>query len=379
MKINKHIIILSVFFVSVLCLFSGCIDEPPEEKENFIEITDSAGRVVSIPENPERIAVSGSGSMRYFVYLDIDLEKVAIVDFLDSKDHVWARETRPYILARPEILKKDPIGSSGASVDNEKLLASNAQVLFISTGFASRQNADDIQEKTGIPVVMYHMGNYVTEKEKIDDTLRMLAKIFKKEKRCEEVIKYFGDIEKDLKSRVPNIDDDKKPTVYIAGVSYRGSHGMDGTDPMYHPFEVLEARNVASESTTAMSQTGYIKVSKEKILEWDPDIIFVDLATLSAAEGGAIVELKNDPTYNKLSAVKNNQIYTVNPHTAMFVNHETTLANAYFVGKVLYPENFKDIDPAEKADEIYKFVDGGPVFDQLNKNLGNMSYQNIRI
>ncbi|HJK50577.1 MAG TPA: ABC transporter substrate-binding protein, partial [Methanocorpusculum sp.] len=128
-----------------------------------------------------------------------------------------------------------------------------------------------------------------------------------------------------------------------------------------------------------ISQTGYAKVAKEQILAWDPDIIFVDLGTLTAAEGGALVELWNDPAYQELSAVKNGTVYTVNPHTSMNVNHETSLANAYYVGKVLYPEQFADIDPAEKADEIYEFVVGAPVFDLLNANVNNLSYQKVEI
>ena len=33
-------------------------------------------------------------------------------------------------------------------------------------------------------------------------------------------------------------------------------------------------------------------------------------------------------------------------------NIDTVIANAYYIGKVLYPDEFRDIDPAEKADEI---------------------------
>ena len=143
-----------------------------------------------------------------------------------------------------------------------------------------------------------------------------------------------------------------------------------------HTIEILNIKNAAGE-ITSVSQTGYAQVSKEKILEWDPDFIIVDLSTLTAAEGGALVELKNDPSYKELTAVKNSMVYTVNPHTSMNVNHETTLANSYFIGKLLYPEQFADIDPVKKADEIYTFVVGEPVFDLLNENVDGLAYQRV--
>ena len=61
----------------------------------------------------------------------------------------------------------------------------------------------------------------------------------------------------------------------------------------------------------------------------------------------------------------------------MNVNYETTLANSYFIGKILYPEQFEDIDPVKKADEIYSFVVGEPVFDLLKENVDGLSYQRV--
>jgi iron complex transport system substrate-binding protein len=43
------------------------------------------------------------------------------------------------------------------------------------------------------------------------------------------------------------------------------------------------------------------------------------------------------------------------------------LANGYFVGKVLCPERFEDVDPAAKADEIFTFLVGKPVFSVMNE------------
>ncbi len=374
---RKHILLFTALLAVFAVLISaGCVTtDSPGDSEGMITVTDAFGREVSIPENPEKIAVVGSGSMRYFVYLGIDLDDVCAVDYQDSKLNIQTVNVRPYALANPEILEIPEVGAAKGVVDNEKLLMSGADILFM--GGASSSNAEvanEIQEKTGIPVVMFYTGNYVTDAEKIQDTLLMLGEILGKEQRAKDLIAYFDAVEADLKKRVAGLSAEE--TVYVGGVSYNGVHGLDGTDPTYYPFAVLNIKNAAAE-VTSVSQTGYAQISKEKLLAWDPDFILVDLSTLTAAEGGALVELKNDPSYRELTAVKNSMVYTVNPHTSMNVNHETTLANAYFIGKLLYPEQFEDIDPVKKADEIYTFVVGEPVFDLLSANVDNLSYQRV--
>ena len=369
-------IILAVAAVLSVVLTAGCVTtDSPQSGEGMVTITDAFGREVTIPENPEKIAVVGSGSMRYFMYLGLDTDMFVAVDAQDGRLYSYSFEQRPYALAHPELKEKQAVGPTKGVVDNEKLLMSGAEVLFMGGSTSSNAEvANEIQEKTGIPVVMFYVGNYVTDSEEIQDSLLMLGEILGKEQRAKDLIAYFDTVEADLKKRVNGLFAEE--TVYVGGVAYNGYHGLDGTDPTFYPFAILNADNVASE-ITSVSQTGYAQISKEKLLEWDPDFIFVDLATIQAAEGGAISEMKNDPSYKELTAVKNSMVYTVNPHTSMNVNYETTLANAYFIGKILYPEQFEDIDPVKKADEIYSFVVGEPVFDLLKENVDGLSYQRV--
>ena len=374
---KKHLsIILAVAAMLAVIVSAGCVTtDTPQSGEGMVTITDAFGREVTIPENPEKIAVVGSGSMRYFMYLGLDTDMFVAVDAQDGRLYSYSFEQRPYALAHPELKEKQAVGPTKGVVDNEKLLMSGAEVLFMGGSTSSNAEvANEIQEKTGIPVVMFYVGNYVTDSEEIQDSLLMLGEILGKEQRAKDLIAYFDAVEDDLQKRVKGLSADE--TVYVGGVAYNGVHGLDGTDPTYYPFAVLNLKNAASE-VSSVSQTGYAQISKEKLLEWDPDFIIVDLATLTAAEGGALVELKNDPSYKELTAVKNNMVYTVNPHTAMNVNHETTLANAYFIGKLLYPEQFEDIDPVKKADEIYSFVVGEPVFELLKENVEGLSYQRV--
>ena len=44
------------------------------------------------------------------------------------------------------------------------------------------------------------------------------------------------------------------------------------------------------------------------------------------------------------------------------------LADTYYAGTVLYPEKFADVNPAEKADEIFEKLLGEKFYDTLKEN-----------
>jgi iron complex transport system substrate-binding protein len=44
---------------------------------------------------------------------------------------------------------------------------------------------------------------------------------------------------------------------------------------------------------------------------------------------------------------------------------------------VLYPDRFADINPSAKADEIYTFFVGKPVFRQMNEAFGGIAFKAV--
>ena len=44
---------------------------------------------------------------------------------------------------------------------------------------------------------------------------------------------------------------------------------------------------------------------------------------------------------------------------------ELAIADAYYAGKVIYPEQFADVDIIKKADEIFTVMLGQPFYEQL--------------
>ena len=342
-------------------------------------ITDGFGRTVTVPSPPESVVCSGSGGLRYLVYLQ-GQDLVIGVDSIEKEEQ--AMEGRPYALAYGSQFKDLPlIGEFRGKDDPEKILGIGPQVIFKtgSTGTAygtSAGDADKLEAKTGIPVVAFPYGSLRNDAEKAEmyGGLRTMGQTLGKQDRAEEVIAYIEATIADLEHRTGDIPEAEQKAVYVGGISYAGAHGIISTEPAYPPFLWVHAKNVAAGLGTA-----HADVAKEALVDWDPEYIFIDVGTIQMDSDGAIGELKTDPALQGLSAAKEGRVYGVLPYNFYSTNYETVLADAYFVGKTLYPDRFADIDPVEKADEIYTFFVGKPVFEDHNSQYRNLGFAEISL
>ncbi len=394
-KLNK--IILLGLLLAMLVITSGCAEKSASDKNSEVSapaedsgvantgeaaesagitLTDGLGREVTIPENAEKVVCSGAGCLRYLVYLQAQ-DYVVGVDSMEKKKNEI--EGRPYVLANPQFNDYPLIGEAKGKDDPEKIIEINPQVILKTSMIGQSSaptatEADALQEKTGIPVVSLPYGslNNETQKAEMYNSLKIMGKVVGKQERSEEVIAYIEATMQDLENRTADIPESERKTVYIGGVSLSGAHGIISTEPAYAPFLWVNAKNVA-----AGMGTEHADIAKEALVDWDPEYIFIDVGTLQLGNEGAIGELKNDTSLAGLSAVKKGKVYGVIPYNFYSTNYESVLANAYFVGKVLYPDRFEDIDPEAKADEIYTFFLGKPVFSDLNGQYSNMGFKQI--
>ena len=342
-----------------------------------ITVTDGFGRSVTAPSPPESVVCSGSGCLRYLVYLQAQ-DLVVGVDDIEKKEQ--EAEGRPYALAYGSKFKDLPlIGEFRGKDDPEKIISIGPDVVFKtgSTGTAygtSAAEADKLEDKTGIPVVAFPYGSLRDDAEKAEmyGGLRVMGEVLGKQDRAEEVIAYIDATMADLERRTGDIPAADQKSVYVGGISSAGAHGIISTEPAYPPFLWVHAKNVATGLGTA-----HADVAKEALVNWDPEYIFIDAGTTQMESGGAVGELKNDAALAGLSAAKNGKVYGVLPYNFYNTNYETVLADAYFVGKTLYPDRFADVDPVKKADEIYTFFVGKPVFGDLNGQYNNLGFAAI--
>lgn len=360
----------ALFSVAFVLFLSPCV--------SALTVTDALGRVHELPDDVSRVICSGSGCLRLLTYLQAQDLTVA-VDDIESKRNRF--DSRPYALANPQF-RTMPIFGQFRGQDNPELILTldpEPQVIF-KTYATMGHDPVELQNKTGIPVVVLDAGDLGARRDKFYASLRLMGRIVGRTERAESLVAYFDAAASDLARRTADIPESERPSAYVGGVAYKGPHGFQSTEPTYPPFMFVQARNMAREEGGAGRDLGNSDVAKEKIVAWDPDHLFLDLSTLQMGEGaGGLHELRTDPAYATLSAVREGRVYGVLPYNWYSQNFESILANAYFVGKTLYPERFADIDPKAKADEIYSFVVGKPVFTEMNRTFSDLAFIRVPV
>ena len=341
----------AIFFILITAaLIAGCVKE--ESKTGYVEIKDMAGRTVKIPEKVERVATLFPANLRIIVMLNATDKVVGISNYFDKYG-----DKLEDALAHPELLKVERIGSV-REPDMEKIAELKPDVIFIESAYA--QIADTIEKNTGVPVVCINTSIYSGKLDDFYKTIRLVAKILGKEERAEKILEYIDSEIENVTKRVKDIPKEERPRVFLSNWAYR--HGIGWTVKNYAPIDLI-ARNVAENIPVH-----YMEVTKEQIIEWNPDVIFIH----GYKGKSAVDEILNDPSLQQVKAVKEGKVYGLfGPYIGY--DPKTMIVDLYWAAKVLYPERFKDVDVMKKGEEVFTFFygkKGAGVFHEVIENRG---------
>lgn len=335
-------------------LFTACTQGEEEDTSangESMEITDMADRTVTLNSKPERLLILGS-ALRLYTYIAGTEQLVGV-----EKAQQDADSGRPYIIAHPELSDLPLVGEGfPADPDPERIAQVDPDVI-IAGDIMDTSSLEDLQNDLGIPVIITNCGTDPVFDDTTYRAMEIIGQVTANEDRVTELIGYMDQCQAELKELTQDIADADKPTVYVGGLSMKGIQGIDSTNGQSVLFQAINAKNVADELGA-----GHFFIDKEQLLTWDPDILFLDEQGLSVIKEDYA---KNPAFYESLTAVENAQVYGQLPYTNYYSNLETALADLYYIGKVLYPDAFADIDPVAKADEIYEFMLGEKLYDQM--------------
>lgn len=374
--------ILAAAFCVALCVGCGggeseASAEPGEDSLRTVTVVDAMGREVEVPADPDRVICSGPGCLRLLCYLRAQ-DRVVAVDDMEGRRQRF--DARPYALANPELAGLPVFGEFRGHDNPELIVALDPPPQVIFKTYANMgMDPLELQRKTGIPVVVLDYGNITgSRKPALYHSLRTMGTVMGRTGRAEEVIDFLEETMADLEARTAGVPDSEKVSCYVGGIAYRGPHGLQSTEPSYPPLALVNARNVAA--AAGGEDQEHADVAREQIVAWDPEVLFVDASTLqSDPQASAVWQLRNEPAYADLSAVDEGRVYGLLPYNWYTKNFGSILADAYFVGTVLYPDRFANVDPAARADSIYTFLVGAPVLDRLSAAFDDVVFRPMDI
>lgn len=349
LKSKKVIFIVMLMVLTLALILSGCTSSSQDSSATRT-VTDVYGRQVEIPAEIETAAAIG-GAARIMTYCGCADKLIGVTD-MDKEDAV----PMPYSVVNANNFANLPSVGSGGANDTcyiEELVKLNPDVII---GLTDEDTIKNVAEKTGIPVVGIYPESMFDES--FYSAIELVGQVMGTEEHCAEVVDYIKGCQKDLDDRTKDIPDEDKPTVYAGAVSFRGAHGFEGTYANYPPFTAIHAINVVDET----GEKSALLIDLEKVAVWDPDIIFLNPTNMNLVNEAYA---KNEAFYNNLKAVKNGNVYTQISYNYNWTNMEIAIADAYYAGKIIYPQQFSDIDPVAKADEIFTVMLGQPYYDKL--------------
>lgn len=317
-------------------LLSGCggtagsMEKAGGETRFFV---DSLGRQVEIPEQIDRVALSGA--MGQIVLFPL------CPDQLVGLGGAWSEDAAAYLdekyIALPKI---GQLRGGKGELNLETLLAADAQIV-IDVGEPKESLAeelDSLQDQTGLPFVHITVTTQGT-----GEAYRALGELLGMEERAETLAVYCDRIYAQTVALADKVE--KREVVYLTGAEGSGVIAKGA----YHA-EVLDllSENVAVMEKPSSKGLGN-EVDLEQIMAWDPEVI------LFSPDGG-YDEAGQDPAWQTLRAVRNGTYYEVpfGPYNWMgFPPSVQRYLGMLWMGELLYPEQV-DYDLWEEVREYYK-------------------------
>lgn len=329
--------------------------EVTEPESTSVTVTDVLGRTITLDTAASSIVAIGANSLRIACYLDA-ADMIVGIESFELTPSIY----RPYSVAYPDLVNKPVVAEAMGAADVEALILAKPDVIFCA--YTDPADADTLQEQTGIPVisVRYSMGVFG---EDFFNAMRIMGAAIGHDAEAEALIATINSYMNDLDERTSDIPDDQKPAVYVAGENFNGWHGIDGTNSAFVPLDAIHANNVAK---TEEKASAYL-VDMEQILVWNPDIIVLNYENLGLVND----QYNSDPSFfHSLQAVQNDQVYKILPYVWYGTNAEMGIIDAYYLGTILYPEAFSDINLEKKTNEIFQAFLNCDLYAQCETELG---------
>jgi len=332
-----------------------------------VKVTDVTGREVEVNVPVEHV-ILGEGRQIYFVgALDKDDPFKRVVGWRDDLAKADPESYAAYLAEYPDIGKLPTFGGmKDGTFDIEQAVALKPDVMLMNVDAkTATEEAGYIEklEKVGIPLV------YVDFREKpmenTEPSMRLIGKLFGKEDKAEEFIKFRAD----EIARVTDVlakANPKKPLVFMERA---GGYSDDccmsfGDENFGKMVEFAGGVNMAKDIIPGT----FGNVNPEQIIASNPDQVIITGGNwegyvpggnwvgvgYGADEKEALRKLENltkRPAFTDVKAVKDGNVHAI---WHQFYNNPYQFVAIQQIAKWLHPDLFKDLDPEATFKELHE-------------------------
>lgn len=346
-KYSKFIVLmLVVCFICVLAC-AGCstnnTDIPAVGDEKKITVTDGLDRKITLDKKPEKILTS-YGIATHMVFT------------LKAQDRLVGIDTpslnNPFFNGLMPETSNMPSPGSPAEFNIEEAIALKPDIILVP---GRNKELVETLEAKGLNV----FGVVAEDLDQLKNTMLELGKALGAEKEAKDFTDYYDNAINEVKGKVGNLSDNDKPTVYLVGpMGFLSTCSQD----MYQNYliDLAGGKNAAADL-----KGGWVDVSPEQVIDWNPDIIFI----VQYTTGITPEDVLKDNRWKGINAVKNKQVFwfpsNINPWD--YPSPEAALGIQWITQK-LHPDLFKDFDMLKEADSYYKTF-YGKTFTDLGGDL----------
>jgi len=296
--------------VVILSLFAACTAPAEEAAPSPIEVTDHAGRVVTIERMPEKI-ISLVPSITEVVYaLGLEDKLVGVTKYCNY----------------PEAAKDKPIIGGYSSVDLEKVVEIQPD-LILATRIHRAEVIPEL-ERLGLTV----LDLYPTTLDEVMEAITLVGKCTGKEDEASQLVTEIRDRISAITSETVNLTEAQRPRVFY--VQWHDPLKTAGSGNRIHELIELAGGTNIAQDLSGISVT----ISLEAVIGANPEVIVAGVG-MAAGEDSPLQLALTEPRLKGVDARINKQVYGMD--NDLINRAGPRIADALeLLAKMIHPEIF---------------------------------------
>lgn len=301
--------------------------------------TDMMGREITVPEEVNRVVTTYKSATQFVLALNAG-DKLVGVSVKTDKQPL-------FVNLQPELAELPQVGSKRNGINLETTLNVNPDLVILYPHRDAAETAEKLEEQ-GVTALIINPESLA----QIRETTELLGKVLNKEDQAAEVLKAYAKIDS-LTAETAELPAEEKKEIYFANSEFTDSVG-EGM------MQTALIENAGGINPAAELKAGFITVSAENIIKWNPELVIV-----SQYFNGDLDKLTQENKYQNIRAFKNNELYRVPSKLEPwdFPSPSTFIAQLWLAQKA-YPAEYQNLDYQKEVNQFYQTL-YGKTFEEL--------------